>query len=90
MAMHGMDIGAVRNMGQRLQNQHSESIKSLMTEIEGMVNDTSATWVGPDAEKFRGWWPEKRRALMAIADDLHGFGQSALNNATEQENTSGR
>ena len=83
-----MDVGAVRTMGNRLQNHHAESIRGLMQEIEGMVNETSSTWVGQDAERFRGWWPEKRRALLAIADDLHGFGQSALNNAQEQETAS--
>ena len=88
MAIQGMDVGEVRNMGRRLQDHHAESIRGLMQEIEGMVNQTESTWVGSDANRFRSWWPEKRRALLAIADDLHGFGQSALNNAQEQENAS--
>ncbi len=87
---HGMNIVEVRNAGNRLQNHHAESIRGLMREIEGMVNDTSGTWIGPDGDRFRSWWPEKRSALTAIADDLHGFGQSALNNAQEQEDVSGR
>ena len=87
---HGMNIGEVRNLGTRLQQQYAESIRGLMREIEGLVNNTTTTWVGPDAEAFRSWWPDKRTALNAIADDLHGFGQSALNNVSEQESVSGR
>ena len=86
---HGMNIGEVRSLGNRLQSHHAESIRGLQREIEQMVNNTSSTWLGPDGERFRGWWPEKRAALNAIAEDLHGFGQSALNNASAQETASG-
>jgi uncharacterized protein YukE len=87
---HGMNIGEVRSLGGRLQSHYAESIRGLMREMEQLVNNTSTMWVGPDAEAFRSWWPEKRAALTAIAEDLHGFGQSALNNANEQESVSGR
>lgn len=85
---HGMNIGEVRQLGTRLQNQYAESIRDVMRQVEQMVNGTQGTWIGPDADRFRSWWPDKRAALNAIADDLHGFGQSALNNAQEQENVS--
>lgn len=87
---HGMNIGEVRNLGNKLQRQHAEAINSLAKEIESLVNQTSSTWVGPDAERFRSWWPEKRATLNAIAQDLHGYGQSALNNAQEQEDVANR
>jgi len=87
---HGMDPEAVRQLGNRLQQTYSPEIENLMRQMEQMVNNTSSTWVGPDAERFRGWWPEKRAALQAIANDLHGFGQAALNNVSEQEGASGR
>ena len=88
--MKGMDTDAVRTMGNKLQGQHHQAIQSVIDQVEGMVNDTNATWVGADAERFRGWWPEKRSALIAIRDDLHGFGQSAINNASEQDDVSER
>ena len=87
---HGMNIDEVRNLGNRLKTQHAEAIRALMREVEQMVSATSSTWVGPDGERFRSWWPEKKSALTAIANDLDGFGQSALNNASEQEQVSGR
>jgi uncharacterized protein YukE len=87
---HGMNIGDVENVGRKLQNHYSNTIEQLMSEMESMVNSTSSSWVGPDAEKFRSWWPEKRAALKAIAGDLHGFGQAALNNVQEQRNASGQ
>lgn len=87
---HGMNVADVRNLGFRLQRHYAESIRGLMREIEGMVNGTTSTWVGPDADAFRSWWPEKRAALNMIAEDLHGFGQSAINNASDQETASGR
>ncbi|MCC6436844.1 MAG: WXG100 family type VII secretion target [Acidimicrobiales bacterium] len=85
---HGMNITEVRNVGTRLQSEHAEAIRNLMRDVENMVNNTASTWVGPDGERFRSWWPEKRAALNAIADDLHGFGQSALNNAQQQQDVS--
>lgn len=87
---HGMNIAEVKNLGTKLQRQHAEAINQLTKEIESLVSATSSTWVGPDGERFRSWWPEKRAALNAIANDLHGFGQSALNNAREQEDISNR
>lgn len=86
---HGMNIEAVEEVGRKLQNHYSATIDQFINEIEGMVNSTSGTWMGADADRFRSWWPEKRSALKAISSDLHGFGQSALNNASEQRAASG-
>lgn len=87
---HGMNIEQVEQVGNKLQQRYSTQIEQLMGEMETMVSGTSSSWIGPDAEKFRGWWPEKRSALKAIAADLHGFGQAALNNAQEQRSASGQ
>ncbi len=84
-----MNIDAVETVGRNLQQKYSSTIEQLMGEMEAMVNETSSSWVGPDAEKFRSWWPQKRSALKAISADLHGFGQSALNNASAQRTASG-
>ncbi len=87
---HGMNVDEVRALGVKLQNHYSATIEQLMNEMNGLVDQTSSSWVGPDAENFRSWWPEKKAALQAIATDLHGFGQSAINNATEQTEVSSR
>jgi hypothetical protein len=86
---HGMNVTEIENLGRKLQQTYAEDVSRVMREIETLVNNTSGTWLGRDANDFRSWWPAKRNALKAIAADLHGFGQSALNNATEQKNVSG-
>ncbi len=87
---HGMNVQAVEDLGRRLQNNYAKDIERFMAEIEKLVNGTTATWIGKDGNDFRSWWPAKRAALKNIAQDLHGFGQSALNNAREQREVSGR
>ena len=79
----GMDVEQIEQMGARLQTDQVERVRLVATDIDQMV--ANVQWLGRDAERFRGWWPEKRSALNAIADDLHGFGQSAINNAAEQK-----
>lgn len=86
---HGMNIAEVQNLGTTLQRKHAETLRQLANEINALVNNTSSTWVGPDGERFRSWWPEKKANLLRMAEDLHGFGQSALNNVSEQRNASG-
>jgi uncharacterized protein YukE len=86
---HGMNVAEVEKLGKQLQDVYSAEISRFMTQIEKLVNHTNETWVGKDANDFRSWWPAKRNALKAIADDLHGFGQSALNNASDQKTASG-
>ena len=86
---HGMNVQEVENLGHKLLNTYAAQITQFMTQIEQLVNNTSDTWAGKDANDFRSWWPAKRNALKAIATDLHGFGQSALNNASEQKSASG-
>ena len=57
--------------------------------LNGKVQNTS--WVGPDATKFKNdWWPQHRQHLQKMVQDLSGFGQSALNNASEQKRVSGQ
>ncbi len=86
---HGMNVTEVEALGQRLQTNYAEGVRSLVREVENIVGSTSTKWVGADADRFRSWWPEKKSKMLAMADDLHGFGQSALNNASEQRTASG-
>jgi uncharacterized protein YukE len=84
---HGMNVEEVTALGTTLQTQAGH-IRDMVGQLEGAINGT--TWMGPDADQFKGqWWPEHKQHLLAVAEQLHGFGQSAKNNATEQMNTSG-
>ena len=79
---HGMNPDEVEGLGHRLK-QAGDQITALINELNGRVSST--TWEGPDAQKFKqSWWPEHRTRLQQIATAVNGFGQSALNNATEQ------
>ena len=85
---HGMNIEEVRALGYKLQAMQGE-IDGIINRLNAEVNGT--TWVGPDASEFKGtWWPEHSKRLRQMGTDLHGFGQSAMNNASAQEQASGR
>jgi CHAP domain-containing protein len=82
----GMSIEEVETLGRRLQGVATDFDRWIQ-ELERLVG--GVTWVGPDAEMFkRSWWPQHRGRLTGVRQDLHGFGQSALNNAAEQRHAS--
>ena len=82
-----MDVDEVRRLGQRLQTM-STSIDQIRNDLDRLVGRT--TWVGPTAERFKyQWWPTNRAQLLHLSQAVHGLGQSALNNAAEQERISG-
>ena len=84
---HGMNVEEVQRLGADLQAK-AEEIRQVVSRINGLVQ--GVTWVGPDASRFKDqWWPGHQSRLSAVAGDLHGFGQSALNNASEQLDASG-
>ncbi len=84
---HGMDVGEIRRLGGSLQST-AESIDALIRDVDRTVSGSS--WVGPDAVRFKSqWWPGHKAHLQKVSRDLHGLGQSALNNASEQEDASG-
>lgn len=85
---HGMDPAAVESLGHRLQDDYAARIDAIANELNSLVSRTSSQWTGPKGDLFRSWWPAKRSKLIAISQDLHGFGQSALNNASEQRDSS--
>lgn len=83
----GMEVDEVDALGRMLQAK-GDQLRLLTQEVEGIV--TRTVWDGPDAVAFKQqWWPEHRVRLEAVADQVHGFGQSALNNASEQRTASG-
>lgn len=85
---HGMNVDEVDRLGRYLQQQQGR-INDIIREINSRVD--GAGWVGPDAQKFKkDWWPQHRGKLTQIGKDLHGFGTSAINNASDQKAISGR
>ncbi|HET8930858.1 MAG TPA: WXG100 family type VII secretion target [Acidimicrobiales bacterium] len=87
----GMDPTVVQNMGRQMQTIADNIQNTLIPQIDTLVQQIPSEWSGPDATKFQGWWQnEHRQHLNQVATDLHGLGQSALNNAQEQIDVSGR
>lgn len=85
---HGMDVEAVRRIGQQLQSQSSPSLKAVVAEIDGVVRGSGSCWSGSDGDQFRSWWPATRIRMIRAVDDLVDFGQAALRNCEEQVATS--
>lgn len=86
---HGMDVAAVEQLGHSLQRRKAEQIRVVVVDIDRSIRASHAFWQGPKGDLFRSWWPAKRSRMLAMAEDLAGFGQSALNNANEQRQASG-
>jgi uncharacterized protein YukE len=87
--LYGMDVEQVRQMGRQMQAQADHITGSIIPQLDGLVNNIPSVWAGPDANMFKDWWTGQHRAhLVAVAHDLRGLGQSALNNAQEQSEVS--
>lgn len=85
----GMNIEEVRRLARDLGNQADNINNNLIPQINGILTQLEANWSGGDFIKFKGWWEtEHRPHLQKLAGDIGGLGQSALNNAQEQENVS--
>lgn len=83
---HGMNVEEVEVLGRRLQNV-AQDFERWAQDLERLV--LGVAWAGPDADMFkRSWWPQHRGRLKTVTEDLHGFGQSAINNASEQRRVS--
>ncbi len=88
MAIVGLDVEQIRSIGTQLQGQ-SGAIDGVMAAIEGLINQAIDNWTGPDATEFQSWWnTEHKPALQRASQAIHGLGQSAINNAGEQERVS--
>ena len=84
---HGMNVAEVDGLGQRLQ-MGADRLVAICAELDSVVR--GSTWAGPDADRFSfEWWPAHKARLLSASERLHGFGQSALNNAGEQRVASG-
>jgi uncharacterized protein YukE len=90
MAMIGMDVEAVNSFGGQLKNQ-GQAIQGVISSVDHLVSQLEGVWKGNDATTFQGWWVHTHRpALIAAMNAVDGLGQSAINNASEQSQASGR
>lgn len=88
MAFEGMDPDVVQGLGQQLKHQE-DAIHSLVSAVDGIINQIEGAWKGHDATEFMGWWQQQHRpALMNAAGAVGGLGQSALNNVNQQRQAS--
>lgn len=79
---HGMNLEQVEELGRFLQGRAGE-LDRISAEVDAKVRASS--WLGSDADTFRNdWWPAHRKHLVHVGETVRGFGQSALNNASEQ------
>lgn len=86
MTLAGMDVTEVRQLAGELRRA-ADQLHSLVSTLDGRVSSTG--WTGRDADIFKHqWWPQHRQAVLHAADTIQGLGQSASNNADDQERTS--
>jgi len=87
--MIGMDVDAVRRTASELRRKAGE-IRAVEARVDAIVGQINGSWQGNRARQFVGdWHSHHRAALLLLADRVDGLGQSALNNAGEQEAASG-
>lgn len=85
---HGMDVAQVQALANEMKRAAQE-IQNLNRQITAKLHSTP--WVGPDRQRFESdWTGQHTQQLNTVVQALEGAAQSALNNATEQETTSGR
>jgi WXG100 family type VII secretion target len=88
MAIVGLDVGAVEQLGHNLKSQ-AEAIQSVINAVNSLVQHSQEIWKGSDATEFHGWWEQQHRpALDHVRQAVEGLGQSALNNASQQAEAS--
>lgn len=89
MVMWGMDVQEIRNVGAQLKTQAGQ-IEQVISTIDGLISTAIGNWTGTDADQFQDWWNSQHKpALTNAKNAIEGLGQSALNNASEQESVSG-
>lgn len=88
MALTGMDIEAVRQLGTLLKTKADE-IQSTMNQLNSQITSSQSIWIGPDADTFRNDWQSSHmRSLQMVIQGLEDASQRATQNATEQESAS--
>lgn len=90
MARLGMDADAVEQAGRDLKAR-STDIGNLLGQVDRIVNGLTSIWDGQDAQTFVSTtWPAHKRVLQQVQNEIDQLGQTALTNASEQRQVSGR
>ncbi len=85
----GMDADVVRGIAAKLDGEAGR-IAAVVADVDRLLSGAQADWLGRDAEQFVGWWHQQHRvALLDLRDAIAGLAQSARNNASVQDTTSG-
>lgn len=83
MAMWGLDVQQVRQLGVQL-DQKAGDIESALQTLTSTLGSTQ--WEGPDATAFRNDWSgQHTSALRQVAQALRDAANKARQNATAQE-----
>ena len=83
----GADVEQLRQLSRSLA-QHAEELQSIRARLGSRVEAVS--WLGPDADRFRGDWNERLAvSLSAAARALNEASNQAETNARQQEQASG-
>ena len=84
----GMNTGEVRSLAGQLKNQAQE-LTNVVSQVDRLLDSLMQNWHGNDATQFHGWWTGQHRPhLLQVAHDIDGLGQSAINNAHDQDQVS--
>lgn len=87
--IEGMDAGAVRQVAAQLKAQ-ADALGGVVAQVNGLVDRASGLWQGRDSQEFANWWVSQHRPrLQAAQEAIRGLGQSASNNADDQDRASG-
>ena len=87
--MIGMDAGEVRNLAGQLKTQ-SETLATVLTGVDNLTFQIGNHWDGSDQQEFIASWQRVHRGSLVRAQEaVSGLAQSAYNNASAQDVTSG-
>ncbi len=90
MAFEGMDVDEVRSLAGQLQTQ-AQKITEVVSSIDSIVSSMENVWKGKDATDFQSWWQTQHKPHLNQAEEaIMGLHQSALNNASAQDQASGQ
>lgn len=85
---HGMDTGAVREVARELKAR-STALRTVCTDVDGLVAMAGRIWKGPDSSQFADKWRNStRRLLQDLANQLDELAKTAVRNADAQEQVS--
>lgn len=88
-AFVGMDVVEVKQLATTL-NSQADSLQAVVNRVDWLIRNAAHVWNGKDARDFAGWWESEHRPRLVNAESaVRGLGQSAKNNAEDQERVSG-